>query len=188
MALIDLNMEPSRKDLKVFSVTFLALFALLSFLAPRAPHTLLVAGIVTGVALVVGLAFNDECPRRRQLLGAMIPSLLAGVFVLLRAGVPAAALAAALAAVGLAGAIVIWVSQPVGKRLYVGWMSAAMPIGWTISQLLLGAVYYVVITPIGLIMRVAGRDPMRRRFDPQAKTYWIGHRDVEDMDRYFRQF
>ena len=188
MALIEINMEPSRKDLKVFSVTFLALFALLSFLALRAPHTLLVAGIVTGVAFVVGLAFNDECPRRRQLLGAVIPSLLTGVFALVRAGVPSAALVAILLAVGLAGAIVIWVSEPAGKRLYVGWMSAAMPIGWTISQLLLGAVYYVVITPIGLIMRAVGRDPMRRRFDPQAKSYWIDHRDVEDMDRYFRQF
>lgn len=188
MALIDINMEPSRKDLKVFSMTFLALFALLSLLALYAPHSLLVAGIVTSVAFAIGLIFNDEYPRRRQLPGVLIPSLLMGIFALLRAGVPIAVVIAALAATGLAGAIVAWASQPAGKWLYIGWMSAATAIGWTVSHLLLCGAYYGVITPIGLVMRAGGRDALRRKFDRQAKSYWIEHRHVEDVERYFRQF
>ena len=188
MALIDINLEPSRKDLRVFSGIFLAMFVLLGVLALRAPHPLLVAGVVTGVAFVVGLAFNGECPRRRQLLGALIPSLLTGIYALERAGVGAAALAGGLAAIGVAGAILIWVSQPAGKKLYVGWMSAAMPIGWTISQLFLAVAYYLVLAPIGVIMRAAGRDPMRRKRDPEIKSYWLEHRGGENVDRYFRQF
>jgi len=29
------------------------------------------------------------------------------------------------------------------------------------------------VTPIGMLMRMSGRDPLRRKFEPAAKTYWI---------------
>ena len=57
--------------------------------------------------------------------------------------------------------------------MYVGWMDASWPMGWVFSHVLLGVTYYLVITPIGLILRLLGKDPMRRRFDREAKTYWI---------------
>jgi hypothetical protein len=67
-------------------------------------------------------------------------------------------------------------------------MLAALPIGWTISHLVLGAVYYLVLTPIGLVMRLLGRDPMQRRFDRSAKSYWIERTPRTDPSRHFRQF
>ena len=70
----------------------------------------------------------------------------------------------------------------------MGWMLAAVPIGWTISHLVLGIVFFAVVTPIGLLMRLLGRDPMDRRFDPNAKTYWAQRLPVGATDRYFRQF
>jgi hypothetical protein len=42
-----------------------------------------------------------------------------------------------------------------------------------ISPLLLGILFYLCIVPIGLLMRLSGKDPMRRKFDPAAKSYWI---------------
>jgi hypothetical protein len=39
---------------------------------------------------------------------------------------------------------------------------------WT---LLLGAVYYLVLTPVALVVRLV-RDPLRRRWDPRRHTYW----------------
>ena len=41
------------------------------------------------------------------------------------------------------------------------------------SPLVLGILFYGCITPIGLLMRLAGKDPMRRKFEPAAKSYWI---------------
>lgn len=57
--------------------------------------------------------------------------------------------------------------------VYRGWMGFAHVVGWVNTRLLLGLVFFLVITPIGLLMRLAGRDPMRRRFDPSATTYRI---------------
>ncbi len=72
--------------------------------------------------------------------------------------------------------------------LYVGWMKAVSPIGWTISHLLLAMVYYLIITPMGLMMRLFRRDSMRRKFEPEAETYWIERRSNGDLARYVRQF
>ena len=40
---------------------------------------------------------------------------------------------------------------------YARWMDAGYPIGWTISILLLGSIYFLVVTPIGVVMRLVGR-------------------------------
>jgi len=71
------------------------------------------------------------------------------------------------------------------KPIYVGWMVAVFPIGWTVSHVLLGVIFYGVVTPIGLILRLTGHDPMNRKFDRQAKSYWIEHEHAEAA-RYFR--
>jgi hypothetical protein len=73
------------------------------------------------------------------------------------------------------------------KPVYVGWMLAAFPIGWTVSHLLLGSIFYLVITPLGLLLRLFGYDPMKRKFEPAAKTYWIEHERSETA-RYFRMY
>ncbi|HYC57685.1 MAG TPA: SxtJ family membrane protein [Candidatus Binatia bacterium] len=83
---------------------------------------------------------------------------------------------------------VLGIAAPQALRpIFVGWMVAAFPIGWTISHLLLGAIYYLLLTPLGLIMRALGYDPMHRAFDRQASSYWIEH-EKADVGRYFRQF
>jgi hypothetical protein len=74
------------------------------------------------------------------------------------------------------------------RLIFVGWMYAAFPIGWTVSHLLLGGIYYLILTPTGLLMRLVGRDPMRRKFEPAAATYWLPREEVTDKTRYFRQF
>ena len=42
-----------------------------------------------------------------------------------------------------------------------------------ISPALLGILFYLCISPIGFLMRLVGKDPMRRKFEPTAKSYWI---------------
>jgi hypothetical protein len=90
--------------------------------------------------------------------------------------------------VGVLAAAVVWISPSLGRSGFVAWMVAAAPIGWTISHVVLGAVYYLVLTPIGLILRVAGRDPLQRRFDRTAPTYWIERKREQAPTRPFKQF
>jgi len=72
--------------------------------------------------------------------------------------------------------------------IYYGWMKLTYPIGWVVSHVLLLVSYYLVITPIGLIMRAFGHDAMHRTVDPDAPTYWVEHTPNDDRNRYFRQF
>jgi hypothetical protein len=92
-----------------------------------------------------------------------------------------------LSAAALVGGV-LGVAAPMAlKPIYVGWMVAAFPIGWTVSHVLLGLIFYGLLTPLGLLMRVVGYDPMHRGFDRDAKSYWIAH-ERPRVDRYFRQF
>ena len=42
-----------------------------------------------------------------------------------------------------------------------------------VSPVVLGFLFYVTVTPIALLMRVLGKDPLRLRRDPDAASYWI---------------
>ena len=41
------------------------------------------------------------------------------------------------------------------------------------SPVAMAAIYFAVVTPTGLLMRMLGKDPLRLRRDPQASSYWI---------------
>ncbi|MDP6057691.1 MAG: SxtJ family membrane protein, partial [Pirellulaceae bacterium] len=75
-----------------------------------------------------------------------------------------------------------------GKHVFVIWMLAAVPIGWSISHAVLALAYYLAVTPIGLAMRLFGYDPMKRRFDAAASSYWDSREPEADRSRYLRQF
>jgi hypothetical protein len=74
------------------------------------------------------------------------------------------------------------------KPVFLGLALATWPIGWLVSHLALVFVYYLVITPIGMALRLASRDPLRRRFDRAAKTYWEPYDPNQGPERYLRQF
>ncbi|AMV17312.1 SxtJ family membrane protein [Planctomyces sp. SH-PL14] len=71
--------------------------------------------------------------------------------------------------------------------IYRGWMRIAFPIGWCVSYGLLAATFYLILTPIGLMMRLAGHDPLHRR--PNAgTTFWEERPPAPPADHYLRQF
>jgi len=74
------------------------------------------------------------------------------------------------------------------RTIYLSWLYAAYPLALTISHLWMGVIYYLMITPIGLMMRLFGYDPMGRKFDHLAKSYWVKHDSSSKAARYFRQF
>ncbi len=90
-----------------------------------------------------------------------------------------------LSAIGLLGLLI-----PNAIRwFYIAWMIAVWPIGWVVSHVLLALIFFGVILPIGVTLRMLGRDPMRKSIDRSAKTYWIDRAtEPTDPNRYFRQF
>lgn len=76
------------------------------------------------------------------------------------------------------------------RWVYLGMAYATYPIGMAVSLLLLLVIYYLVVTPIGLVMRCCGYDAMGRQFDSNAATYWVPRQSdaARDASSYFRQF
>ena len=74
------------------------------------------------------------------------------------------------------------------RILYVGMSYLAYPIGMVVSFVLLAILYFCVFTPIGLLMCLLGHDPMQRRFDRNAVSYFTAREQHDDKSRYFKQF
>jgi len=74
------------------------------------------------------------------------------------------------------------------KPIFIGWMVAVYPIGWTISRIILSALFYLLFTPIGWVLRLKGRDELRLKPAPGASTYWREKPQAVDSSQYLRQF
>lgn len=81
------------------------------------------------------------------------------------------------------------VTNPRSVRwIYVVWMLAFFPVGWTVSHLVMAIVYFGVITPIGIWRRRRAGDPLQREIDPEATSYWEEISSERSPESYFRQF
>ena len=84
---------------------------------------------------------------------------------------------------------IVGVAVPLALRpLYVGLTLVSLPIGFVVSHVIMFVVFYGVLTPVGLVFRLVGYDPLRRKLEPGADTYWVRRRLENDTKRYFRQF
>ena len=71
------------------------------------------------------------------------------------------------------------------------WMRFAEVLGAFNMKLILGFVYMTCFSLLGLIFRIIGKDPMKRKFDTQVESYWVDHEVVDSGDglkRYERQY
>ena len=53
------------------------------------------------------------------------------------------------------------------------WMGFALVMGTVMTALILSLLFYLIVTPIGVIMRLFGKDILNRRIDRQTDSYWI---------------
>jgi Saxitoxin biosynthesis operon protein SxtJ len=86
-------------------------------------------------------------------------------------------------ATGLVGLL-----RPMAIRwVYSGWMMAVFPVGWTVSRLMLAALFYLIFTPVALLFRLSGRDVLHlSKKDPASD--WTAKPEATNVDQYFRQF
>ena len=64
------------------------------------------------------------------------------------------------------------------QGVYRVWMRIGLAIGKVTTPIILGIVFYIVIMPVGLVMRLFRWDAMRRKLDSDLETYRIDKRDV----------
>jgi len=75
------------------------------------------------------------------------------------------------------------------KPIYKLFIFISYILGWINTRLLLGLIFYLIFTPVALILKIIGKDPLNRKFDPKASSYWQpGVDEKEDRESYYRQF
>ena len=130
-------------------------------------------------------------PSRKQLRKFGIISLIASVlislllYVLKGLGIQWAAI---IFFVGLVIFLSSLISFKLTRGIYLGLIVVTMPIGWMVSFTLLAIFYFLLLTPVGLLFRLMGRDVLGRKFDSAADSYWLIRRPPDSLDRYFHQF
>jgi len=75
------------------------------------------------------------------------------------------------------------------KWIYVTWMSMAFVLGFVMAHVILTLLFYLILTPIGLVSRLFGQDFLRLKLDRAAMSYWIPReKQVKSSKDYERQF
>jgi hypothetical protein len=122
--------------------------------------------------------------RRFAAVGALLFSGLASsAYFLWTNGAVALALAGLALTVGLLGMV-----RPAALRpVFVGLLVLTFPLNWLVSRLLLALVFYCLLTPLGLLFKLFGRDTLGRRFQPARQSYWTTKPAADGLRSYFRQ-
>lgn len=115
--------------------------------------------------------------------------LLIGGFILWRGGGDPSTVVYVLG--GLGGVLVLFgtLLPLVLRPLYTVWMALALVLGFIMTRVLLTLVYFLLVLPIGLALRLAGKDLLDRTLDPAASSYWRRKAPLEDdperLERYY---
>lgn len=96
--------------------------------------------------------------------------------------------AAALAGVGVLSLVIGLVFPKGNKPLFLLLTLVSLPIGFVMSYVILSTLFFLVIAPVGLLLRLTGRDPMERGFRRDLQTHWVDASRARPKESYFRQF
>lgn len=59
------------------------------------------------------------------------------------------------------------------RPLNRAWFKIGLGLHAIVNPIVMGLLFFAVLTPIGLLMRATGKDPLHRRFDKETDSYWI---------------
>ena len=72
---------------------------------------------------------------------------------------------------------------------YQFWMGLAFTLGWFMTRLLLGIMYYLIFTPVGLSIRLFGGDLLKKKMNKSSTSYWIKRKQTPfDSEKYEHLF
>ena len=66
------------------------------------------------------------------------------------------------------------------------WLKLGIILGAVIAPIVMGVVFFLVVTPIGFVIRILGKDLINKKYDKKIKTYWIDRdRNIGSMKKQF---
>ena len=75
-----------------------------------------------------------------------------------------------------------------GRMAYLAVYLPTSIIGYVVSNVLLALMFLVVITPLGLILKLMGKDLLQQQRRPKERTGWMPVKSTKTEDSYYRQF
>ena len=133
----------------------------------------------------------DKGPKALRSFGWVVGGVLLGIaaVVVWRNGWTISPVATWLGGIGGALVVLGTLIPVVLRPVYMVWMGLALVLGFVMTRVVLTLVFYVVLTPTGLLLRAFGKDPMHRHPEPEAPSYWISRTDEdrppERLERYY---
>ncbi len=75
----------------------------------------------------------------------------------------------------LGGVLGLWalLAPTTLKPVYIGWMKFGHIMNWINTRIILGILFYGIILPFGVVMRLFGKDPMQRKLDSRLSSYRV---------------
>jgi hypothetical protein len=78
---------------------------------------------------------------------------------------------------------------PLWLKAFRVWMKFAEVLSWVMTRVLLSIFFFLILTPVGLVMRLLGKAPLDLAWKDGKPTYWIDKPEVEyTIERYEKQF
>ena len=78
---------------------------------------------------------------------------------------------------------------PVLRPAYILWMILAFILAWINTRIILGVLFYLIFTPMGLIMRLFSKNLLEAKIDKDTQSYWIKRPPIVlDKNRYEQMF
>ena len=75
------------------------------------------------------------------------------------------------------------------KPIYWVWMTFATILGWFMTRVILSLLFYVILSPIGLIARLFGKQFLDLKWNKTDSTYWNYHsKSIFEKEKYEKQF
>ena len=93
-----------------------------------------------------------------------------------------------LGGIGFAVGIILWLLPQIAKPFYIAWYFLGCCIGIVVGNVLFALFFYLVFTPLGLLLRLRKNPAITKGFNKSAKTYWRNAEKQIDLKRYYRQF
>ena len=66
-----------------------------------------------------------------------------------------------------------------------GWIKLGELLGRLIAPLVMFAIFFLIVTPIGLLMKLLGKDIINLKFNKKIKSYWVPRKAIKSMKRQF---
>lgn len=91
-----------------------------------------------------------------------------------------------LLAIGMVFLLIAILRPSIFQKPNILWFKFGLFLGAIIAPIVMGIIYFITLVPIGIVMRLAGKDLLSLKIDPDAKSYWVER--VESQDSMKNQF